>query len=636
MLPLSRIPHAIAVPVLLAIFVVCAIVSVKDDAVTFDETPHLGAGVSALERGDFRLNPEHPPLVKMIAAAPVVALGRGGGDYASEVWRGEPSGGSGGARTGASEWIFGFELLFGSRNSAIRRDPAARIFPARCAMIALGAVLCLLVYGWTREMRGADAGLLALALAVTCPTILAHARLVATDLPEGLGIVATIWAHWRWTRKPTWPRALLTGAALGAALLIKFNGALLAPIVVVLVVAAVAAGRVPARRAAGAIALVAGTAYLSVWAGYGFRYAASTDPGYLLEWSALEKNDPGIPASVRFAATHHLFPEAYLYGFAYAKAWASDRVCFLDGEESIRGWYRYFPEAFLFKTPPAFILLVVWAIAAAALRSRGRGLDGWFVALPALAYSTAAILSRFNIGHRHIAPLYPLLCVAAAPAAVWLTERGRRAWLALGLVAGCVVSFASATPAYLSYFNVLAGGPRGGWRHLVDSNIDWGQDLGRLGAWMRAHGVDEVGLAYFGTADPGAYGVRFRKVALFLDTATDIPAAPPASGSYLAASVTLLQGVYLDRERGFVREAVKRGWVSRPVVTEYLHVCDEARASDRPTPHAASWFVERGAVSEAQRRAIEDALPAFWMDRVRTRLTPVDRVGDSILIYEIP
>src|SRR6516164_245023 len=263
MLPLSRIPHAIAVPVLLAIFVVCAIVSVKDDAVTFDETPHLGAGVSALERGDFRLNPEHPPLVKMIAAAPVVALGRGGGDYASEVWRGEPSGGSGGARTGASEWIFGFELLFGSRNSAIRRDPAARIFPARCAMIALGAVLCLLVYGWTREMRGADAGLLALALAVTCPTILAHARLVATDLPEGLGIVATIWAHWRWTRKPTWPRALLTGAALGAALLIKFNGALLAPIVVVLVVAAVAAGRVPARRAAGAIALVAGTAYLS-------------------------------------------------------------------------------------------------------------------------------------------------------------------------------------------------------------------------------------------------------------------------------------------------------------------------------------------------------------------------------------
>ena len=90
MIPLARIPHRVAVPALLALFVVCGFVSMSGDSATFDETAHVFAGVSYLETGDFRLNPEHPPLVKLIAAAPIAFLDRGGGDYGSPLWTGTP------------------------------------------------------------------------------------------------------------------------------------------------------------------------------------------------------------------------------------------------------------------------------------------------------------------------------------------------------------------------------------------------------------------------------------------------------------------------------------------------------------------------------------------------------------------
>jgi hypothetical protein len=625
--------HRVAVPVVLGLFVLCGVLSVRGDSATFDETPHIGAGVSYLERGDFRLNPEHPPLAKMIAALPLVLLGRTGGDYASEAWNGVAGGGT---RSHANEWTFGFELLNGARGAAARNDPAIRLFPARLAMLALGVLLLAAVYGWTREMWGPDAALVALVLAATCPTVLAHARLVTTDMPAALGVTATLWAFWRWTRVPAWPRAAAAGAALGAALLFKFNTATIAPILVVLAGAAVATGRVRPRSAIAGVAILGAVSYVAVWAGYGFRYAASSDPGYVIEWHDLRMEDPGVAAPIAFAASHHLLPEGYLYGLAYARAWAKARFGFLDGEESSEGWYRYFPEAFLLKTPLAFLALVLWVAAASAWRARGRSLDGWILALPILALAGSAIVSRFNIGQRHLAPLYPLLCIAGSPAAGWLAASGRRAIAVALLLAGCLVSFALATPGYLSYFNILAGGTRGGWHHLVDSNVDWGQDLGRLASWMRGHGVGTVDLAYFGTADPRAYGIEFRKTAMFLDTYPERPAHRPVSGDVVAASVTLLQGVYLDRERAFLREAVGRGWIPRELGLDYLEDAKELRAGGETVPHAGEWLVRRAALTAEQRATVESGLPAYWMDEIRTRLVPIDRVGGSIVVYRIP
>jgi hypothetical protein len=458
---------------------------------------------------------------------------------------------------------------------------------------------------------------------------------VTTDLPAALGFTATAWLAWRWLLAPSWRRATCVGASLGAALLFKFSCLLLAPLVVIVGAMAIATHRLDARRAAIGVALIASIAYAALWAGYGFRYAASSDPGYVLEWQDLE-NDAGISFPVRFAREHRLLPEAYLFGFAFAKSQSTGRVAYLDGEQSLSGWYRYFPEAFLFKTPPAFIILAIWVIAAALRRTRGKSFDGWCLALPPLLFAALAVQSRFNIGHRHITPVYPFLCVAMAPAAGWLASGGWRARAAAVLTISCFVSFALATPGYLSYFNVLAGGPRGGVRHLVDSNIDWGQDLGRLRRWMRTHDAKEVDLAYFGTADPQAYGIAFRKVALFIDFYPDLQVVRPESGHYLAASVTLLTGVYMDADRAFAREILRRGFVEPAKIHEYLAFSESRQSQGLTLIHLPDWMSERGLLTAEQRRAAEDVIPATWLRKAHETLEPVGWAGDSIAIYRIP
>jgi hypothetical protein len=158
----------------------------------------------------------------------------------------------------------------------------------------------------------------------------------------------------------------------------------------------------------------------------------------------------------------------------------------------------------------------------------------------------------------------------------------------------------------------------------VDSNIDWGQDLIRLKRWMSAKGVAEVDLAYFGTADPRAYGVPFRKVCLLFDFYPELPAVRPESGRYFAASVTLLAGVDPNADRQFARELVKRGVVGREQISAYQKDSESRRAQGHPLVPIANWMVQRGLISAEQRRAAEDEIPAAWIKNVRETLTPVD------------
>lgn len=635
MFPIRRLPHRIAVPALVGLFLICGFISLTLDSATFDEATHLGAGVSYLETGDFRLNPEHPPLVKLVAAAPVVLLQRGGGDYASMAWRGMPLSRGDPRRGHAPEWLFGFEFLNGPIRDEIRQDPAVRLTPARCTILGFGALLLLVIYQWARELYGRGAALLALALAATCPTLLAHTRLVTTDLPSALGFTATSWLVWRWIGAPSRTRAAVAGASLGAALLTKFSCALLVPVIVLLSGLAVATGRLKVRRACVGVAVIAAVAYFALWAGYGFRFAASRDPGYVLEWHELDAEQPPS-APFRLARENHLLPEAYLFGLVFAKSQAAGRPSYLDGEQSLTGWYRYFPEALFLKTPLAFTGLALWVIVAGLRRTRGRSFDGWCLAALPLAYAAIAIESRFNIGHRHVMALYPFACIAMAPAGAWLEERGAKSAAVAALLASCLVSFVLATPRYLSYFNVVAGGPRGASTHLVDSNLDWGQDLPRLKAWMDAHDVPEIDLAYFGTADPRAYGIKFRKIAMFIDFYPGLPVVRPESGRYLAASVTLLAGVYMDGDRAFANAIVERGFADPAHVREFL-VENRARMRDGLSLlRLADWMMARRYITSEQRRIAEAGIPAAWLEQARRTLTPVGRAGDSIVIYRVP
>ncbi len=637
-----RIPDRLPAAALLLILVGCGVWSASRMSATFDETAHLPAGITYLDRWDFRHNPEHPPLAKAWAALPLWFSGAARPDYGSPHWIGSHVPPGDPRRSRADQWKFGFELLNGGIGDPVRRDPSRLLFPARVAMLVPAILLCLLVQAWAGELWGRRGGLLALGLCALAPATLAHGSLVTTDLSAALGFAAALFAFRRFTKAPGAGRAILAGAALGGALLVKYSTLLLGPILAVLAVvwavfgdgAAGSRGRRAGAAAAGLLAAFA-TAFVVLWAGYGFRFSAVSDPGYRLEWESVEPDDPASRA-ILAARDLRVLPEAYLFGLAYARGGAARRLAFLDGEESLVGWWRYFPEAFLLKTPLAFLGLLLWSAASGIRRARGRSLEGWTLALPVAFYLAVSMAGNLNIGHRHLMPVYPLLFVAAGRAASFFEGPRGRAVAAWALVAGCAASFAWTTPRYLSYFNALGGGNRGGWRHLVDSNVDWGQDLPALRSWVDRNGGPTVHLAYFGTGDPKAYGIPYRKVKLVHDFRPAEPSSRPSSGDLLAVSVTLLQGVYLDGEREFAEEAVRQGRAGAARVREWLALRDASAREGRRVPGIADWMVASRVLTEAERREIERPLLSTWMRRVRDTLEPIGRAGDSIRIYRMP
>jgi hypothetical protein len=153
---------------------------------------------------------------------------------------------------------------------------------------------------------------------------------------------------------------------------------------------------------------------------------------------------------------------------------------------------------------------------------------------------------------------------------------------------------------------------------------------------MDANGVPEVDLAYFGTADPRAYGIKFRKVALVFDFYPELEVVRPQSGRYLAVSVTLLAGVNLSADRDFAREVVRRGFATRSAIDQFLSEHESRRQHRLPIVHLSDWLLARGLITADQRRMAEDPIPAAWLARVRDTLPPIAWAGDSIAIYRIP
>jgi hypothetical protein len=243
-----------------------------------------------------------------------------------------------------------------------------------------------------------------------------------------------------------------------------------------------------------------------------------------------------------------MFTEGFLI-FAQSTTTTNDN--FLAGHYSTSGWWYYFPVAFLIKTPVGFLTLIVFGVATCLRRRRELGrLNVTFLFASVALYLVTAMNSPFQVGIRHILPVYPFLLVITAAGVQMLvrTRVGRMAVVAP--VAAWVAMLVTVYPHTLTFFNLLVGGPRYGSEYLADSNIDWGQGLKALKSWMTRHDVPRVDLAYFGSADPKYYGITYAQ----LPAATpgfrlpDAPARwrPPTLPGYVAISATVLTGVYLD------------------------------------------------------------------------------------------
>ncbi len=525
-----------AVAALLALHWLMAVSAVRDKSTMFDEIAHLTAGESYWLTGDIRLQPEGGILPQRWQA-----LGLAGGGFRfpsldQHAW------------WQSDAYAMGYHFFYDSGN-----DLTAMLLRGRAAAALLALPLGLLVFLWSRALFGTAGGFLSLTLFAFSPTMLAHAPAMNSDTAAALFFTAATWALWVALNRPS----VATAGASALAVAGLFASKNSAPIIV-LVAAALVVVRQLARRprlGLGTLTIMAVVHALAVlalvWALHGFRFAAfaQAEPGRdTLGWETVEP----IPGWVAFARTHRLLPEAYLYAYAYVLHHAEKRRAFLRGAWGATGWWSFFPWTLALKTPlPLFVLLAAAGLAAFSRRRAGPASLYDTVPLWALlaAYWAVALASHLNSGHRHILPTYPPMFVLAGGAAAWLGARTR---IMATLVAAAALWFVGESlairPHYLAYFNQLAGGPRNGWRALIDSSLDWGQDLPGLKAWLERSGLPRadtpVYLSYFGTGRPESYGIESIRLPGFYDHWRPPQAWYQLAGGVYCISATMVQSVF--------------------------------------------------------------------------------------------
>ncbi len=408
-------------------------------------------------------------------------------------------------------------------------DVDKMVFLARFPVISLALILGAVVYRWAADMYGVSGGLLALALIVFNPNIVAHGRILSTDLGATCLATFALYLWWRWARHPTGGRLAATALVLGLALAAKTSNLLLVPLIGVLTVIRSVEGRWRWPRAVVAWGAMAIGGLFVLWALYRFEFRPAPQ---------LTGACP-VPAASYWEAAAWVRHEMQL-----------GRPAFLWGRYTIWGWWYYFPFAFLIKTPlPLLILLGLAVWLHGTRRVSGEGADYALWIFPPLYFGLSAF-STLNLGYRHILPTLPLITIYAARAVTWsgLRCKGGR-WVLLALLGWLTIAALAIFPHHLAYFNELVGGPANGYRYLVDSNLDWGQGLKHLRRYLKEEGIDDIWLGYFGTADPAYYlsgaGVRYRSL---FAPGSPYPAegfAPinPTPGWY-AISATVLQGVF--------------------------------------------------------------------------------------------
>jgi hypothetical protein len=238
-------------------------------------------------------------------------------------------------------------------------------------------------------------------------------------------------------------------------------------------------------------------------------------------------------------------------GFFINQAQSQERRAFLMGQFSDTGWWYFFPLAVLIKTPLSLLALAAAGVAVwrggrsdAAASRRDGGLTLTFLLVPVLGFLVPPMLTHLNIGLRHVLTIYPFLIMLAAAGMAGVRQRWPGQAPVIVAVAGALwlFEYGRAFPHPLAFFNTLIGGPAHGAEYLVDSNLDWGQDLKGLKAWMDERRVPEINLAYFGSADPAYYGIRARYLNGALPYVRNDQVRPPSLPGYVAVSATLESG----------------------------------------------------------------------------------------------
>lgn len=475
---------------LLGAQVFLALDSVKDDSIIQDEIHYIPAGYYHLTAFDYRLNPETPPLMKDLAAFPLLFLSLKAPSRDSLTYPFD-------------------EFFYGAGNS-----PDQILFWSRMPMVLLGSLLSLAVFFWSKRLYGPIAGLLALFLCAFNTLILAESRYVLTDVGMAFFYLVSTYVYLQWLQRRTSLSLAWAGSVLGLAFLTKFSAIVLIPLFVLLAgytlwldsrldvtrIELIRSGWRAGKGLLGILGIASGVIFalyqLHTWnmqsevqrewishyfpSGTGYR-------DFLLEVSKVSK-----------PATQYLMGLLFqLRGYLHGEG--GGRLSYLMGEYSWSGWWYYFPVAFFVKTQVPLMLFALVAVLGRAPREPGLKLEQVGGLMAIAVYATVTIYSGLNLGIRYLLPIYPFLFIWASRAADLIDPRKKGVrWktCVLGALVGWYAYGAlSIHPHYLAYYNELAGGPSKGQWYLRDS--DRGQDLKRLASFVETARIDEIAVSCF-------------------------------------------------------------------------------------------------------------------------------------------
>jgi hypothetical protein len=548
---------------------------------TIDEVGHLPAALCHWQTGRFDLYRVNPPLVRVVAALPVLVC------RPSIDWRLYPA-----DYRSRQEFEVGREFIGDNGERSFWYFTLARW--ACIPFSLLGGYVC---WRWAGEVFGGVAGLLALALWCFCPNVLAHGQMITPDVGAAALGVAAQYCFWRWLKEPDWGWAYAAGAVLGLAELTKMTWTVLFLLWPLLWLA----WRWPQRRTlrrsvwlgqGKQLLCMLALAFFLINAGYGFEGSFERLGDYTFTSKPLSGQPESAPAREpgnRFAGGPLgrilvPFPQAYVMGIDGQKADFEEKYwSYLGGDWRKGGWWYYYLYGLAVKVPLGTWLLALLAVGLAC--GRGSYRAPWRDELTLLAPAVvilALVSSQTGFNHhlRYVLPVFPFAFILISRVGL-AAARGAKTVAAIGAaaLAWSVVSSLLVYPHNLSYFNELVGGPTHGGEHLVDSNLDWGQDLLELRRWLAEHPeARSLGLVYFGGFDPVAAGLEFT-----------LPPPGPVTGSdrvgpgavtlgprpgWFAVSETILRGYgfgVFDGKGG-------RIWLEGPGYAYFQHFRPVARA----------------------------------------------------------
>lgn len=477
---------------LCTIFFIIGITSVKDDSVTIDEVAHIVSGYTTLTNFSYNLNIEHPPLVKVISAVPLLFQ-----NITYKLTQGKTP----------NQWEEGNVLLFTNGNNV---DDI--LFWTRFAVLLFHGMLLFLCGTLLKKFLTPFWSLVALLFIAFEPNIFAHSRYVTTDMGIALFSIISLLLTALFMKDPTHKNALYLGLGLGGMLLTKFSGVLLAlyifAILLIFSFSSYKSNKQQSKSILKKTIYAFLTAACTVYVVYTL-FNLNTPVDQLKSFV----NSSLMPAPVKqieLVLSEYTFTRAipsYISGLDYAGNRSVQRsevtgTQFLDGEYRTQGegWWYYFPKAWFYKESPAILLLTLLGaiLLGISLWKRKKTEQPVLILLGfSSLYLFLSLFSTLNIGIRHIAPVLALMPLIG----IWILSGWEYAHkrIIIGiLLLMQIITIITAYPFYLSYFNDISGGSMRGYKHLSDSNVDWGQNLKRLSEWAETQGIDTIYVDYWG------------------------------------------------------------------------------------------------------------------------------------------